>query len=135
MELENKIQSIFPEEKDIPRQFKLTAEVIQKEYLVNGELRSWDGPMHQALSPICIRDSSTVQQKPLGRFPLLTEEESLGTLGAAINAYDNGRGPWPTMSVEDRIKHVEEFAYRMKEKRDEVVRLLMWEIGKSYRDS
>lgn len=135
MELENKIQSIFPEEKDIPRQFKLTAEVIQKEYLVNGELRSWDGPMHQALSPICIRDSSTVQQKPLGHFPLLTEEESLGALGAAINAYDNGRGPWPTMSVEDRIKYVEEFAYRMKEKRDEVVRLLMWEIGKSYRDS
>jgi len=135
MELENKIQSIFPEEKDIPRQFKLTAEVIQKEYLVNGELRSWDGPMHQALSPICIRGPSTVEQKPLGRFPLLTEEESLGTLDAAINAYDNGRGPWPTMSVEDRIKHVEEFAYQMKEKRDEVVRLLMWEIGKSHRDS
>jgi len=39
------------------------------------------------------------------------------------------------MSVEDRIRHVEAFTYRMIEKRDEVVLLLMWEIGKTRGDA
>jgi glyceraldehyde-3-phosphate dehydrogenase (NADP+) len=39
------------------------------------------------------------------------------------------------MRVEERIEHVAAFATRMKEKRDEVVRLLMWEIAKPLTDS
>ena len=42
---------------------------------------------------------------------------------------------WPTMRVVDRIECMEEFAEQMKTKRDEVVELLMWEIGKSLPDS
>ena len=56
-------------------------------------------------------------------------------MDAACRAYDSGRGHWPTLAVEDRIRHLEEFAYRMKEKREEVVRLLMWEIGKNLQDA
>jgi len=47
----------------------------------------------------------------------------------------NGRGAWPTMSIEERIRHPDAFAYRMKEKRDDVVKLLMWEIGKTLPDA
>jgi glyceraldehyde-3-phosphate dehydrogenase (NADP+) len=39
------------------------------------------------------------------------------------------------MSVEERIRHVEAFAYRMQEQREEVVKLLMWEIGKTLPDA
>lgn len=39
------------------------------------------------------------------------------------------------MSVAERIQHVELFLARMKEKRQEVVNLLMWEIGKTQKDS
>src|SRR5690606_26650449 len=56
-------------------------------------------------------------------------------LEAAVKAYDNGRGEWPTMSVADRIACVERFTQKMIEKKDIVVKLLMWEIGKSYADS
>jgi glyceraldehyde-3-phosphate dehydrogenase (NADP+) len=42
---------------------------------------------------------------------------------------------WPTLSVAQRIEHLQDFAYRMQEQRDEVVNILMWEIGKSYADS
>ena len=56
-------------------------------------------------------------------------------LDAAVTAYNNGRGEWPTMSVADRITHVEKFTGRIIEKKQEVVKLLMWEIGKSYADS
>jgi glyceraldehyde-3-phosphate dehydrogenase (NADP+) len=37
--------------------------------------------------------------------------------------------------VEQRIRHMETFAFRMVEKRAEIVKLLMWEIGKSLADS
>jgi len=39
------------------------------------------------------------------------------------------------MSVGDRIKHVERFVRRMIEVREEVVNMLMWEIGKTRSDS
>jgi glyceraldehyde-3-phosphate dehydrogenase (NADP+) len=71
----------------------------------------------------------------IGYFPRLSEQESLAALNAAATAYNRGRGVWPTLSVAQRIEHLQDFAYRMKERRDEVVNILMWEIGKSYTDS
>jgi glyceraldehyde-3-phosphate dehydrogenase (NADP+) len=135
MSLEEKIRSIFPEEKDIPADFRLDEPIHQREYLINGELRMWDGPVEEVLSPICVKTPSGLQQKVIGSYPMLTEKESLEAMNAAIGAYNHGRGLWPTMSVDQRIKHVEEFTYRMKEKRKEMVNLLMWEIGKSLQDS
>jgi glyceraldehyde-3-phosphate dehydrogenase (NADP+) len=77
----------------------------------------------------------SLQRKRIGSYPLLHEEEALEALDAACRAYDHGRGIWPTMSTEERVKHLEEFAYRMKERREDVVKLLMWEIGKTLPDS
>jgi len=135
MKLAEKIQSIFPEEQQIPTEFRLKAPVEQKEYLINGELRQWEGPMQEALSPVCVKTSSSVSQKPIGSFPLFTAKESLEALEAAAVAYNSGRGRWPTMSVAERIEHIQQFAQRMKSKKPDVVNLLMWEIGKSYQDS
>jgi glyceraldehyde-3-phosphate dehydrogenase (NADP+) len=135
MNLDDKIRSIFPEEKDIPPQFRLDEPVNQREYLIDGEIRYWKGPVEEVLSPICIKTGEGLSQKVIGSYPMLTEKESLEALDAAIRAYNSGRGVWPTMSVDERIKHIEEFTYRMKERRQEVVNLLMWEIGKSYQDS
>ena len=87
------------------------------------------------LSPICEAKGDTVRQKLIGTYPLLTEVQALEALDAACKAYDHGRGPWPTMSVKERIKHVAAFAFRMKEQREEVVKLLMWEIGKTLPDA
>jgi glyceraldehyde-3-phosphate dehydrogenase (NADP+) len=39
------------------------------------------------------------------------------------------------MSVADRIKCMEKFVYKMVEQRDLVIKLIMWEIGKSLADS
>jgi glyceraldehyde-3-phosphate dehydrogenase (NADP+) len=71
----------------------------------------------------------------IGCTPLLTTKESLEALDAAVKAYDLGHGLWPTMSVTQRIEHVEKFLQAMRKKRDEVVKLLMWEIGKTLKDS
>lgn len=135
MKLLKKIDSLFPDEGDVPLEFDFKTPINQTEYLVNGKLRHWDGPVQQVLSPVCVRTSSGLSQKIIGSHPLLTEKEALMVLDAASDAYGNGRGSWPSMHVEERIEHLEEFTRQMKERKSEVVNLLMWEIGKSYPDS
>ena len=71
----------------------------------------------------------------LGSYPQGGAAEAEAALAAAVAAYDSGRGVWPTMAVAERIACMQAFAKQMQARRAEVVRLLMWEIGKSLVDS
>jgi len=135
MFLKDQLDSIFVEENQIPEEFKLPEELHQREYLCNGEMRTWNGEVHEVLSPICIRTDKGLHRKVIGTYPLCSEKEAKEALDAAVAAYNNGRGEWPTMSVANRIKCVEQFTHKIIEKKSVVVKLLMWEIGKSYGDS
>ena len=135
MTLQDRINAIFPAEDSIPAEFRLEAAVDQNEYLVKGELRHWEGPLREVYSPVWVRTPAGLAPKLIGRYPLLTEAQSLEALDAAAQAYDHGRGHWPTLPVSERIKHVQEFVYRMKAQRQRVVNLLMWEIGKTFQDA
>lgn len=127
--------SLFPEIKDIPRQFALENPIMLNEYLIGGSLKTWEGPFREAFSPVCRRTSSGLAPQFIGSYPLLTEVESMEALGAARRAFNNGRGFWPAMPVEERIKCFEAFLSGMKRKREEIAKILMWEIGKPYGDS
>ncbi|ABQ25239.1 NADP-dependent glyceraldehyde-3-phosphate dehydrogenase [Geotalea uraniireducens] len=135
MTLKERIDKLFPTEAEISKSFRLPEPIELNSFLINGELRSWNGPMQEVFSPVCVKTEAGLFRQMIGRFPLMAESDALSVLDAAVGAYDCGRGRWPTMSVEERIACVQEFAYRMKEKRSEVVSLLMWEIGKSLKDS
>jgi glyceraldehyde-3-phosphate dehydrogenase (NADP+) len=126
---------LFPDRASIPETYRIAAPLEQRHYLCNGELRAWEGPAQDVLSPICEPHGGSVRQIRIGSYPLLTARESLEALDAACEAYDHGRGTWPTMSVAERIRHVEQFTYLMKERREEVVNLLMWEIAKPLADA
>ncbi|WP_281228611.1 NADP-dependent glyceraldehyde-3-phosphate dehydrogenase [Flavobacterium aquiphilum] len=117
----------------IPQEFKITAPLVQDTYLVNGELKKWTGKTTPVYSTI----SSTEKYEPtlLGSIPFMGEAEALEVAESAKAAFNNGQGLWPTMKVVDRIKCMEKFVEKMKETRTEVVKLLMWEIGKSLGDS
>lgn len=129
------LANVFPQENEIPEQFKIAQPLDQREYLINGELKTWTGNLNPVLSPVFVKEGSGYKQKVIGSTPLLTSKESLEALDAAVKAYDLGRGQWPTMSVTQRIEHIEKFLAAMRTKRGEVVKLLMWEIGKSLKDS
>lgn len=110
--------------------------IAQREYLSGGRLLAWEGPVREVLSPAGERGpDGRFQPVPLGHYPLLDGAAALAALDAAVAAYDQGRGTWPTLPVAARIAAVEKFAFLMRERRDEVVRLLMWEIGKTLPDS
>jgi glyceraldehyde-3-phosphate dehydrogenase (NADP+) len=129
------LMNVFPEESAIPEQFRIQEPIEQREYLINGEMKKWEGNLNPVLSPVFIKDGSAYKQKVIGSTPLLTSKESLDALDAAVKAYDLGHGYWPTLSVTGRIEHVEKFLADMRKKRTEVVKLLMWEIGKTLKDS
>lgn len=129
------LNRIFPSEDAIPEQYKIGEPIDQREYLINGELKIWTGNLNPVMSPVCIKQGDQLKQQIIGSTPLLTSIESMEALDAAVKAYDLGHGLWPTMSVTQRIEHVEKFLQTMKLKRAEVVKLLMWEIGKSLKDS
>src|SRR5690606_8194330 len=103
--------------------------------LSNGEMLTWTGQISEVFSPICVKTKKGLERKRIGSYPVCTEKESMVALEAAVKAYDNGRGEWPTMSVADRIACVERFTEMMMKKKDLVLKLIMWDIGKSYADS
>lgn len=117
----------------IPEEFRIKKPLHRNTYLINGNLLKWDGDQSEVYSTI----SSTEAYAPtlLGSVPNMGEKEALEALDAAVDAYGQGQGKWPTMRVRDRIACMEKFVRIMETKRAEVVQLLMWEIGKSKPDS
>lgn len=113
--------------------FKIDKQVHQETFLMNGELVKWEGKKDEVYSTI----SSTENYQPtlLGTVPHMDESTALKVLGSAVKAYEKGRGQWPTMQVSDRIACMKKFVLKMQTQREEVVKLLMWEIGKTLPDS
>jgi glyceraldehyde-3-phosphate dehydrogenase (NADP+) len=127
---------LFPRADDIPQEQRLPEPIHQRDYLVNGELLRWNGASKRVLSPVCTRGANgEITQVEIGSYPVMGEEQSDAALGAAVAAYDNGRGAWPTMSVAERIGCMQDFVRQMVAQRQSIVRLIMWEIGKSLADS
>ena len=135
MTFQEQLDHLIIEKNTIPEAFVLPELIDQKTYLSNGELITWDGPSHEVFSPICIQTSNGIERIKIGSYPICSEKEAKIALDAACEAYNDGRGEWPTMSVSERIKCVENFITKMLEQKAIVVKLLMWEIGKTYADS
>jgi glyceraldehyde-3-phosphate dehydrogenase (NADP+) len=135
MMTEKNIQSLFPTEASIPEAYRLDQPIEQKEYLVNGKMVQWAGKTQDVWSPVYIKTDKGYNQQRIGSYPVVEAADAMEALNAAVQAYNRGRGAWPMMSVAKRIECVEKFTNKMIAKRDEVVKLLMWEIGKSLADS
>lgn len=135
MSVKEIIAELFIAESQIPEAFRLEKELHQSEYLCNGQMKPWNGDRHTVLSPICIKTANGLERKVIGSYPICGQKEADEALEAAVKAYDNGRGEWPTISVADRIACVEHFTHEIIEQKNLVVKLLMWEIGKSHADS
>ncbi|MCY1080438.1 NADP-dependent glyceraldehyde-3-phosphate dehydrogenase [Archangium lansingense] len=129
------LDDLFPTDEQIPTDVRLPGHLEQREYLIGGELRRWEGELSPVRSPVFVKTPRGVEPRVIGATPLLTSRESLEALQAAVKAYDHGRGAWPTMRVAERIEHVERFLVAMRAQRTPVVNLLMWEIGKTRSDS
>ncbi|BCG47709.1 Glyceraldehyde-3-phosphate dehydrogenase, putative [Citrifermentans bremense] len=133
--MKNKIACFSPSHEEIPAPYRIDPPNRQDFYLINGELRRWDGPLQEVVSPVQVKYAGKLENERVGEAPLLSVEAAMEALDVAVSAYHNGRGTWPTMSVGERIQCITRFSRCVQEKRDEVVKLLMWEIGKSLKEA
>ena len=67
--------------------------------------------------------------------PSMTKEDALNALQAATASYDKGVGKWATSKLSIRIEAIEKFNDFLLEKREEIAKLLMWEICKTKEDA
>ena len=120
--------------KSIPKEFQLNEIINHTEYLINGKINQWDGKQASVFSTLLCNVSEKEPQL-IGKTPEMSGDFALKALEAAHNAFNYGQGEWPTMKVYERINCMENFVEKMLTKREEIVKLLMWEIGKNLNDS
>ena len=118
----------------VPHEFDIKEPIKHKTFLINGKIANWKGEYSEVKSTI-LSSKKNIPYKLIGYSPKMDEKHALKALEAANKAYNNGTGKWPTMKVYERINCMQKFVDLMKGKRDEVVKLLMWEIGKNLNDS
>lgn len=126
----------FPTEGDPDVEQRRPPSIHQRETLVNGELRPWAGALATVQSPVCVRKADgSLEPVELGSYPVGGLAEAEEALAGAVEAYNGGRGEWPTMTVAQRIACMQHFTELMLARRAPIVQLIMWEIGKSLSDS
>jgi glyceraldehyde-3-phosphate dehydrogenase (NADP+) len=118
----------------VPKEYQINNIINHQEYLIDGEISRWDGKQTEVFSTL-LCNSDDKEPLLIGNTPEMSGEYALKALEAAHTAFNYGQGVWPTMKVYERIQCMESFVEKMKTKREEIVKLLMWEIGKSLGDS
>jgi len=82
-----------------------------------------------------IKHQRLLSQVKIGTMPQMTKEETLQALQSSLNAWKGGSGVWPQLSLSDRIKAIQKFVSELQNKREEIVNVLMYEIGKNKPDA
>ena len=118
----------------VPKEFQINDVINHDEYLIDGKISKWNGKQTQVFSTL-LCDSDDKEPLLIGNTPEMSGDYALKALDAAHSAFNYGQGVWPTMKVYERIKCMESFVIKMMTKREEIVKLLMWEIGKNLNDS
>jgi len=119
---------------NIPEKYRLNSPIHHDTYLIDGKIGKWNGEFTEVISTLLANEEDD-KYIILGDSPKMDKKHALLALEAADKAYSNGTGTWPTMKVYERINCMQKFVDLMVLKRDEVVKLLMWEIGKNLKDS
>jgi glyceraldehyde-3-phosphate dehydrogenase (NADP+) len=84
MTTSNLLDELFPATaSDIPEQYRLAAPIEQRDYLVDGQLQVWNGPLAQVQSPVQLGE----KRVHIGSTPLLDADTALQ--------------PWPRRVADD----------------------------------
>jgi len=129
--LKKTLTNLFPSKDGIQEEIHSKLPIRQWNYLVDGLLVKWDTPVQEIYSPVQTLENNILIPFKIGEAPYLSQEAALEALASAKRAYANGRGPWPTMPVGERIRAIKQFTLSLQEKQVEITRLLVWETGKS----
>jgi len=123
---------LFPDEEAIPAKYRFDRPFRPMTYLSGDRIKAWQGAASPVYSPIYLRKKSRLRRMHLGRAPSLSSEEALQVLAAARQAFGNGRGEWPALSISRRAACIEAFIAGLERKKRAVIKTLLWEIAKPF---
>ena len=80
---------------------------------------------------------ATQQLQPavIGKMPQFSTQDALAVLHHSVAAWKGGMGIWPQMSLQERIQAIQRFFQELSARKQEMVDILMWEIGKNEADA
>ena len=86
---------------EIPKKFQVDPIICDK-YLVDGQLKKWNGDSSDVFSTIqTINSDGKKGPTLLGTIPDMETKSAIQALNSAERAYDKGKGLWPTMKVSE----------------------------------
>jgi glyceraldehyde-3-phosphate dehydrogenase (NADP+) len=100
---------------------------------MNGVIEPWAKESDEVSSPIL--DSQTGERIVIGSMSRMSEADALNVMASAKKAWNHGQGIWPQMTMNDRIKTIENIVSSLKLKREVIINALMWEICKNHVDA
>jgi len=107
----------------------------QRTYL-DGTIKTHEGAFQPVISPIINKEPMKLETPfYLGSYPLMTVAQAESVLATAVKTWNLGMGAWPMMPWQERITCVEKFIALMKARREDIVRMLIWEICKTVKDA
>ncbi|KAI0071926.1 aldehyde dehydrogenase [Panus rudis PR-1116 ss-1] len=101
-------------------------------YLLDGQILKFTDKTDAVVSVITPQDGTRFR---ISEFARCNEEIAMKALNAAHKAWSNGRGEWPSMSMQERAKRMSAFLEDFKKIKDQLAELLMWDICKSKKDA
>jgi glyceraldehyde-3-phosphate dehydrogenase (NADP+) len=123
------LRSLYPEADAIPAHLRVAPNEAPT-WLVDGEVRRFDGASSPVTSRIATRQRGELTETLLGREALLGPPEAALAIEAAERAFGGGDGEWPAAPIETRMKATLAFASAVEARTEAVAKLLQWEIGK-----
>lgn len=100
---------------------------------MGGVMDDFKGDCTEVTSPIV--DPDTHKRTVIGKLAHMKEEDVKNVITCAKKAWCNGTGEWPQMVANNRLQVIESVLADLKGRRDEIVHVLSWEIGKSTKDA
>lgn len=98
-----------------------------------GIIGEYTGPYEYVTSPII--DSTNGERAVIGKIATMKKDDLPPVVESAKNAWNNGQGIWPQLAPRERIEAIQRVVISLKERRDEIANVLMWEICKSVDDA
>mmetsp|Transcript_23948 Transcript_23948/g.36998 ORF Transcript_23948/g.36998 Transcript_23948/m.36998 type:complete len:632 (-) Transcript_23948:169-2064(-) len=83
----------------------------------------------------CDEETTSLSPVVIGSMPQFSRDQTMQVLESAKQAWKGGMGVWTQMSLKQRIHHVQQFLKELQNSRTEIINVLMWEIGKNYKDA
>ena len=80
-------------------------------------------------------DGATFELETIGQMAQMSTEQTMQVLEEAKQAWNGGMGTWPQMTLEQRVETIQNFFTELQAQRENIVRALMWEIGKNRKDA